>query len=268
MNGAKGTSETAPELNFADLATEADIRVAMADDRYWEAGNPDRESYVQQVSDAWQRLQEVAQAANDAAPPRRGAEPVGSPGPDMPLGRPTVIFVGGAMDGANQNVLRPSAEFRAANPGIDTYYFPHDDAEGLRLLIDSLPAGTYTSLVGHSWGGDTAAAVAAVLGRDGRQIDNLVTIDPVRREADAPDTNLYSAIRAGAADWTNVNATGGGRWDRSNIIAGLGRDYGAGLESYAHRFIDAPVSHRQFGVMLDARGADGLSAMDRITRVW
>ena len=27
-------------------------------------------------------------------------------------------------------------------------------------LLDSLPAGTYTSLVGHSWGGDTAAEIA------------------------------------------------------------------------------------------------------------
>jgi len=83
-------SRTAPELNFADLATEADIRAAMADDRYWEAGNPDRESYVQQVSDAWQRLEEVAQA-EERQPGRAGAEPVGTPGPDMPVARPTAL---------------------------------------------------------------------------------------------------------------------------------------------------------------------------------
>ena len=255
-------------MNVADLATEADIRAAMADDRYWEAGNPDRESYVQQVSDAWQRLEEVAQAA-EATPTRAPAEPVGAPGSDMPLGRPTVIFVGGAGDETLGGPASAAwARFRDENPSIDTHYFPHDAAAGVRALLDSLPAGTYTSLVGHSWGGDTAAEIAAALGRQGRQVDNLVTLDPVRREPDAPDTNLYNAVRAGAGHWTNVNATGGRSFEWSNLIAGIGRDYGTGPEPYAHSFVDAPVTHGSFNAMLNARGTDGLSAMDRITRVW
>ena len=90
-------SETASELNAADLTTEADIRAAMADDRYWDRGGPERETYVQQVSDAWQRLTELV-AADEPRTSRTGTEPVGAPGPDVPVGRPAVVFVGGAGD--------------------------------------------------------------------------------------------------------------------------------------------------------------------------
>ncbi len=155
-------SETAPDLNIADLATEADIRAAMADDRYWEAGNPDRESYVQQVSDAWQRLEESAHA-EERQPGRAGAEPVSTPGPDMPLGsRPMVMFFGGAGDGTTRIVQnfydRYAAETREST---DTRYFPHDAGGTALTEVRALPEGYPVILVGHSWGGNTAAELAA-----------------------------------------------------------------------------------------------------------
>ena len=120
-----------------------------------------------------------------------------------------------------------------------------------------MPAGTYVSLVGHSWGGDTAARIATAMGREGWQVDNVITMNPVRWGFVAPDTSLYSDIRTGAANWTSVNATGGGRWDASNLIAGLGRDYGSGPQDFAYQYIDAPLAHQDFWQKLDMQAADG-----------
>jgi pimeloyl-ACP methyl ester carboxylesterase len=261
MSETQQEAAEAPAWNSA-----AELRDAMRDDRYWDRDHPEREDYVQRVTDGWQRLEELAQAREDAAAPRRGgAEPVGAPGPDMTLGRPMVVFIGGAGDSWFAGPVSWGVEgFARSSPGADVHYFTHDRAQAVRDHIDSLPAGTRVSLVGHSYGGDTAAEIAAAMGREGRQIDNLVTVDPVRREPAAPDTNLFAAIRAGAANWTNINATGGSSLEFSNIIAGLGRGYGTGPRNHADRHIDAAVTHRRFWEMLDTPDADGQTALGSI----
>ena len=39
--------------------TEADLRAAMRDPRYWQAGHPERSSYVARVSEGWRSLVEA-----------------------------------------------------------------------------------------------------------------------------------------------------------------------------------------------------------------
>ncbi len=46
--------------------TEASLRAAMRDPRYWQPGHPERSSYVARVSEGWRRLVE-AEAGQDGA---------------------------------------------------------------------------------------------------------------------------------------------------------------------------------------------------------
>lgn len=153
-------------------------------------GKPEHVSGYTQVRESRDRNR----AENNPASPEPSASarpaPSGAPTP-----RPAVIFVGGAADSVYRTVEDYSLEFKKNNPGLDVRFFAHDQIGRIRGLIDSLPAGTRISLVGHSWGADTAAQVAARLGDEGRPIAELVTIDPV---GSFTGSNFYNRVAAGA----------------------------------------------------------------------
>ena len=65
------------------------------------------------------------------------------------------------------------------------------------------PQGTRIVLVGHSYGGDTAAQVAATLGAQGRPVDTLITVDPVGRGV---NEGFLARVRAGSCEWVNIRA--------------------------------------------------------------
>jgi hypothetical protein len=87
--------------------TEADLRAAMRDPRYWQAGHPERSSYVARVSEGWRSLVEaeagqggavnvrpyvrtISGKAVNVAAHTRGDPPGGSgslSGQEMPAGR-------------------------------------------------------------------------------------------------------------------------------------------------------------------------------------
>lgn len=173
-----------------------------------------------------------------------------------------VVFVGGFMDETFGNaVVNAEREIRDANPGISTYRFAHDQGDAIERLIRSQPPGTRVRLIGHSWGGNTAAEIADRMGTAGHPLDMLVTVDPV---GNGTNTAFYERVRQGTRRWVNVNATGGSSWDFSNLVRRAGTPYDSGPMGHAHEFLPARVEHSQFSRMLRERTSEGRSLLNEI----
>ncbi len=174
-----------------------------------------------------------------------------------------VILVSGFLDQSfGRAVLNFEQAFREAYPGLHIHRFTFDQRRAIERLIGSQPPATRIRLIGHSWGGNTAAKVAERLGAAGRPLDLLMTIDPVGRGASAA---FFQRVRNGARRWINVNAVGGHPWGLSEVTRRVGDAYDDGPMGHAHEFIRAPVAHRQFGSMLGSRTSEGRSLLDEIT---
>lgn len=226
--------------------TEAALREAMRDRRHWQPGHPDRERYAARVTEGWRALVEAEAAGTQEVKVRahtrlrdgreehvdaytqtrrsareRQGNPAGdgtilnvadtgtAPAADAPASAPSVvtIFVGGLADATSLIVRDQVALLAPHGPGMATYYLSHGQGRELLHLIEGLPVDTSINVVGFSWGGDTAAQVAAILGSRGRPIDTLLTIDPVGR---GTSDSFFRRVKAGAGQWINVHAAGGG----------------------------------------------------------
>lgn len=209
-----------------------------------------------QSREAAARKQTTAEAGSVETEKSGKPDPAPGPAPQRVL-----IFVGEAGDSVFRPVEGYVRQFKLRNPGIRTEYFSHDQPGAIRQLIEGLPAGTQVSLVGHSWGGDTAAQVAARLGAEGRRVADLVTIDLV---GNFIGPTFYNRVAGGTKTWLNVNAVGGTWWETSNLIAGIGGPYGTGPRGIAQGFIEAPVTHAGFGRMLNASIFRGQTLADRL----
>ncbi len=128
-------------------------------------------------------------------------------------------------------------------------------------LIAAEPPETRIVLVGHSWGGDTAAQVAAALGRQGRPVDTLITVDPVGRGL---SESFYRRVRTGSREWVNIRAHGADSRNPSDDVAWLGGAYGDGPRGHATRHIEAPRNHGNFNDLLRFADPAGVSGFDRI----
>ena len=123
------------------------------------------------------------------------------------------------------------------------------------------PQGTRIVLVGHSYGGDTAAQVAATLGAQGRLVDTLITVDPVGRGV---NEGFLARVRAGSREWVNIRAYGVKVSDSSDRIAALGSRYGASPRGYAALYIEAPYNHGTFNDLLRYADPTSNSGLNRI----
>jgi pimeloyl-ACP methyl ester carboxylesterase len=142
--------------------------------------------------------------------------------------------------------------------GTQVEYASHDQPARVRSLIQAVPAGTRIVLVGHSWGADTAAQIVDRMGREGRPVDMLVTIDPVGRGL---SEDFFGRVRAGAREWINVNAADGNPSNPSNQIAELGGQYGRLPARFASQHFDAPFAHGDFAMMVDRTRPDGRTTL-------
>lgn len=272
--------------------SEAELRRAMRDPRYWQSGHPERAAYVADVTRGFQELYPPAggeggsllvhvrsyerrrngqpehvsdyhqRRARGAAPPAAG-QAVPSERPPAAVAAPResfVAFVGGAGDGMTGNVRDFAVDGIKVGSGGAIKYYSHDEAEKLLNDIRAQPTGTRIVLVGQSWGGDTAARVAAQLGAEGRPVDLLATIDPVGNGA---SDVFLNRVRAGSREWINVQATGGSWYDGDNLIARLGNRYGSAPQRFADQHIAAPSGHADFAGLVRHPGADGRSALQR-----
>jgi pimeloyl-ACP methyl ester carboxylesterase len=137
-----------------------------------------------------------------------------------------------------------------ALPAGRSHYFSHLDDGKLFQAAMARPVGQKLVLVGHSWGGETAARVAIRLGRAGREVALLVTVDPVKRVL---TDGFLGAVREAVQCWVNIRAMGGERLDHSNLVAAIGGPWGARPKGFADRHIEAPFAHREFAALLGYR---------------
>lgn len=209
-----------------------------------------------------QRRRAAHDGANDNAAPTAAPATAPEPAPLARAPEPTVlvIFVGGAGDRWGARILTDYAQRMADSLAISTTHriahFDWDQEGAIERLIRSQPDGTSVRLVGHSWGGDTAAKVAAALGQDGIRVDMLITVDPVgNNDADRPAA--IAAARQGADRWINLRAVGGSWRDQSNLIAALGGRWAEDAKGTADEFIAAPTNHAGFEIMMESRTRSG-----------
>lgn len=160
-----------------------------------------------------------------------------------------MILIGGYADETTGGpVIDFEPEFRRQNPGLNISRFAWNQRDEIEAFIRSQPPGTRIRLVGHSYGGDTAARIAARLGEVGQPVDLLVTMDPASRLnrtglVGSVRTEFLDRVRQGARRWINVNATGGSSLEPSNFIAGIGGSWDYAHMGHAHEFRNTRVPH-------------------------
>ena len=99
--------------------------------------------------------------------------------------------------------------------------------------IDENNSKYSVTVIGHSYGGNSAARVVAA----GHRVDHLITVDPVGRfKANFKNVAKYSGT------WTNYVATGGGM-NGNNLVARIGGWYGHKPKGYADHHISVNKDH-------------------------
>jgi pimeloyl-ACP methyl ester carboxylesterase len=157
-----------------------------------------------------------------------------------------VVFVGGAGDQDSAIVYGEYERFKFARPDIPSRYFSHDENRAISNYIKTLPDGAPVTLIGHSWGGDTAAQVALNLPK---RITRLITVDPVGTFT--PWLHSYDAIAKSVGKWTNINAQPGEERTAGDRVAGFGGRWGTGPAGAAHNFVTLNGHHDDFSRMLN-----------------
>lgn len=186
----------------------------------------------------------AADAGQDAAPP------------DTPL----LVLIGGASDGTLRKVGQVADRLRARpDAGCrEVRYVFHWQKGAVLGLVAAQPPGRPVRLVGHSWGGH-AAARAAALGRQGRVVELLVTVDPVARGIGPA---FLAEVKAGARRWINLRAGGAAGFDYSDLVAAIGGPYGDAPRGHADLHLVLPHPHAAFAAMLQGRLPGGPGLLD------
>jgi pimeloyl-ACP methyl ester carboxylesterase len=176
------------------------------------------------------------------------------PLPPQPGKPPTYdVYVGGFGDEIQGGPVLRYAKEHDDEPGHNAVYFPWDTSvAALAKYLDSLPPGSHINLIGHSYGGDTAANVALLTRR---RIDVLITIDPVSRR----ERPSYADVRSHVGQWIDVNAATVNKDEIDNWIAGWGGAWDTGPQDFASSFVNATANHKQFSRMMRTPGPSGLT---------
>jgi alpha/beta hydrolase fold len=155
------------------------------------------------------------------------------------------IFIGGALDRDGFQPVRGSDALKRDVYGTN-YYATHTQGDQVSAFIRNLPPNTSVNVIGHSWGGDTAAKIAT---ENSSRISVLVTVDPVSLPISRPD---FGTVRSSVGAWININATnnpnrpnGGG-----NFWAGIGGAWDDSPHSFSDLFVSAPYNHGDFNAMM------------------
>jgi len=141
-----------------------------------------------------------------------------------------VAYIGGFWDYKNKFVK----SFYEAYGKESDVYFEHYQKKALASWIDENSSECLLTVIGHSYGANSAARVVA----KGHRVDRLITIDPVGRFK----PNLKNVAKFSGA-WTNYIATGGGIFNRNNLVARAGSRYGHKPKIYADQHISVDKDH-------------------------
>ncbi len=156
------------------------------------------------------------------------------------------IFVGGFGDATSGIVRSYYNNYHQNNP--DSAYYSWTDLNGILQDIANAKPGDPINLIGHSYGGDTAAKAAM---QSCKKVNLLITIDPVSRHS--PDLN---ALAGKVGTWVDVDAEGNNVFQPSNFIAGIGGGWNDEPNGIADSYIqDNRVNHEDFESMMNASGA-------------
>lgn len=157
------------------------------------------------------------------------------------------IFVGGSGDSTfGHNVLNSSSLHRDTYG--DNYYATNDQDKEISKQISHLPKGHEINLIGHSWGGDTAAKAAVA---NPGKVRLLITIDPV--SISRPD---FKKVKGSVGTWVNVYAAGNPESSilenglQGGLASVIGREWGDAPKGRADIFISAPYNHADFTRMM------------------
>ena len=129
-----------------------------------------------------------------------------------------VVFVGGFMDGIFCCMLKLAKEYCKLNPHQDVWYATHDSAKQIHKIIKSYNnAGKKIALLGHSWGGDSAAHILSK--NKDIHVDMLVTLDPVSKKGPPSKeenmglwVNVFVDYDVSSSHHSNLLAKIGGPW--------------------------------------------------------
>jgi pimeloyl-ACP methyl ester carboxylesterase len=156
-----------------------------------------------------------------------------------------IVFIGGANDATSRIVYNVFRSFAAQNTDLIVRYFSHDQRRAILTFLKSYGAAPIT-LVGHSWGADTAAAVAASAPKKlGRAINLLITIDPVGRFT---SNGFFERVAAGTDRWVNVFTPSNS--SRGDTVAGVGGRWGDDAAGFADVHFNSTLVHEDFSGML------------------
>lgn len=140
------------------------------------------------------------------------------------------IYIGGGGDGYGTSIVQGYAKGRGS-------FYRHYQRDAIMKEIRAASAnGEKIIIVGHSWGGWSAATVAAAAAKEGIKIDLLATIDPIG----ALSKDTLKNIRNIGGLWANISAT----WKnpdektRGDEIADLGEWQGGETQTTGRAGVD------------------------------
>lgn len=137
--------------------------------------------------------------------------------------RPIVVFIGGALDDWNRNLLRVFCAYDAQWERTRKLYFLHtDDAAEVRRRVLERAGGAPVVLIGHSYGANFAYELANMMRGDGG-VRLLLTLDPVSR----PGGPRLPLEPGAARRWTNVWAGSGVGLSSCGLAGAIGGAWGS-----------------------------------------
>lgn len=180
----------------------------------------------------------------------------------MPTGktppRVVTLYFGGAGDDRS-GIVRHFHDHRPPVRGVHRRYFLHHQGYEARKHVQALArSGAAVILVGHSWGADAAARVAA---RADVPVDLLIGVDPVAKLA----SRLSRATARAPTTRQVITVDGGGDihgW--GDIVKNIGIVIGGGWPEVFDTpdiIIRARHRHDDFAQMLASQGAAHPSAL-------
>lgn len=141
--------------------------------------------------------------------------------------RPVVVFIGGALDDWNRNLLNVFCAYDTQWERTRKLYFLHtDDAAEVRQRVLARAAGAPVVLIGHSYGANFAYELANTLRGDGG-VHLLLTLDPVSGPA-APRVPLEPGV---VRRWINVWAGSGVGLSSCGLVGAIGGAWGSRPEA-------------------------------------
>jgi hypothetical protein len=152
-----------------------------------------------------------------------------------------IAIVGGAADSISRGAMKSLfRDFQNAHPGVQVEYFTHDEGSRLSAWLNEQSqlngSSDAVAVVGHSYGGDTAASEVA----DGTKVGALITLDPVSRFP----PNLKDVTK-NAGTWINVNANSDNAdgKDNGDTVAHWGGKWGRDPIGSATQHYNANIHH-------------------------